>query len=146
MKKTISYILLILWMLIIFYLSHQPGDVSGDISGSIIYKFFEIIYNVLNIDKTNLINFVEIVHNPIRELMHMFEYFILAILFMNVLREYNIKNISIICLMICFIYASTDEIHQAFVPNRTFQYLDILMDSIGILIGTFISNKIIFKD
>ena len=146
MKKTVSYILLIIWMIVIFYFSNQPGNISGDISGGIIYKTLEFIYNLFSVDTSNLEQLVEILHNPLRESMHMFEYFILAILIINVLKQYNIKNKIIISIMLCFTYAATDEIHQLFIPNRTFQYFDILMDIIGGIIGTLIANKILIKD
>jgi len=32
-------------------------------------------------------------------------------------------------------YALTDEIHQIFIPGRAFQWLDLVMDSLGILLG-----------
>lgn len=144
MKKIISYILLIIWLLVIFYLSNQIGDVSGSESSGIIYNILNNIYNLFNIDKTNLINIVQQINNPLRELMHMLEYLVLAVLTINVLKQSNTKeNIIIISIMFCFIYATSDEIHQLFVPGRAFEYFDIFMDTLGAVIGSIIGNKII---
>lgn len=38
-------------------------------------------------------------------------------------------------LIICVIYGLTDEIHQIFVPGRAFQVSDLVMDSVGSIIG-----------
>lgn len=132
-KKIISYLLLLFWMGVIFYLSNQTGSVSGTESGHILYNILSFLH-ISNIDSV-----IEIIHNPIRECMHAFEYFILGILVMNVLINNNIKNnIIIISVSLCFIYAITDEIHQVFVPNRTFEYLDIFLDLVGSLLGSYL--------
>ena len=46
-KKIISWVLLIVWMLIIFFMSHQPGDVSSSQS-DLVLKLFRIIGIELN--------------------------------------------------------------------------------------------------
>jgi VanZ family protein len=137
-KKIISYLLLIFWMYVIFYLSNQTGTVSGLESSHILYNVLSF-FHISNIDSV-----IEIIHNPLRECMHAFEYFILSILVINILNQYNIKkNIIIITVCLCFIYAVTDEIHQIFVPNRTFEYLDITLDLIGALLGSYLFEMII---
>ncbi len=99
---------------------------------------------MLNIDNSNLESFVKHIHGPLREVMHMLEYFVLGILIINILKQYKIKyNLVILSIMLCFIYATTDEIHQVFVPGRSFQYFDILMDMIGAILGSLLANKII---
>lgn len=147
MKKVISYILLITWLFLIFYLSNQPGDISGGESSSIIYHFFEVIYNIFHISKDNINSVVELLHNPIRELMHFLEYLVLSFLVMNVLKQNNIKeNIILVSIIFSFIYAVTDEIHQVFIPGRTFEYLDILLDTLGSILGSIIGYKIFWKE
>lgn len=44
----------------------------------------------------------------------------------------------------CILYAISDEIHQYFVPNRYFDPYDILMDSIGVVLG-FIAFFILYS-
>ena len=45
------------------------------------------------------------------------------------------------------LYALTDEFHQLFVPGRAFSFIDVLIDSGGVLIGILLSIAIfaIFK-
>lgn len=75
----------------------------------------------------------------VRKTAHIFEYFILGILMLNVLRYYCNLNFKLVNLsvILCILYACTDEIHQLFVPGRTGKITDVLIDSIGIILGSF---------
>ena len=146
MKKIISYILLIFWMIVIFLLSHQTSDISGGASGSLIYDTLYFICNIFSINTVNLNEFIEIIHEPVREAMHALEYLILGILTINALYQSEIrKNIIIISIIFCFAYSLIDEIHQIFIDGRTFQLFDLFMDAIGYIIGTYFSKILIFK-
>ena len=54
----------------------------------------------------------------------------------------SIKNKSVIIysLLICFVYACTDEFHQYFVDGRYCSFIDVLIDSIGSLISILLLN------
>lgn len=132
MKKIIYSILLILWLIVIFNFSNQNGVISGGNSSGIIYSTLDIIYNIFNISKDNIYEVLSIIHNPIRECAHVFEYFVLAFLTFKTLESFNIKeNKYIITILFCFLSASLDEIHQLFIVGRAFEYYDILMDTLG---------------
>lgn len=142
MKKIIYFIFLILWMVLIFILSHQTGNISGGNSGSIIETIMNVIYSIFNISKDNINEVIMLLHNPIRECAHVFEYFILGFLIFKNLENFNVNNKYMTTILCGFIFASFDEIHQLFIIGRTFQYFDILMDMLGIcLIIIIIYNK-----
>jgi len=126
-KKTISWILLISWAFIIFFLSNQSGELSSNESQ-------EIINYVINSNE----DILNMIHNPLREFMHFFEYFIFGILLYNVFLNYNVKEKIIASILISFIYILTDEIHQTFIPGRTFELLDIGLDLAGSIVGIYI--------
>jgi VanZ family protein len=67
---------------------------------------------------------------------HLIEYAFLAFLLSFAILK---KKLVII---IAYLYAISDEIHQSFTPGRTPRFQDTLIDLIGILIGLFIFNKI----
>lgn len=135
MKKVIYSILLISWLVVIFIFSNQNGAISGGNSSEIIYSTLDIIYNLFNIPKDSLYEILELIHNPIRECAHVFEYFVLSFLTFKTLENYNIKeNKYIITILFCFIASSLDEIHQLFIINRSFEYYDILMDMLGCIL------------
>ena len=132
MKKVIYLLLLFFWMILIYTLSNQTGDISGGSSEGIIKSTLEIIYSIFNLPKDNISEVVQILHNPIRECAHAFEYFILGLLTFKNLENFNIKNKYIITLIFCSIFSFLDEFHQLFVNGRTFQIIDITIDMMGI--------------
>lgn len=151
MKKIIAWVLVILWMILIFFLSDMTGERSHNISEGTIENVVTDVVNTtnnLNITKKsdnqkNIIkNTSEVLNYIIRKLLHMLEYFILYILLFNAFKNYNInnKNIIIYSCLLCFIYSCSDEIHQLF-RERTGHFSDCIIDMIGVLIGYKIKNK-----
>ena len=68
----------------------------------------------------------------LNSLLHIAEYTLFSFLVAFGFR-YKAKDIYLIIFPILF--ALTDEIHQYFVPNRYFDFYDILMDAIGVFLG-----------
>lgn len=132
-RKALSWLVVILWMSLIFYLSHQPVSKSNKLSKEITGKISEIVEQVepnrkINLGKTNHI---------IRKNAHFFAYLILGVLVSNGLRSsgvigYRVMNIA---LLICILFAISDEIHQLFVPGRGGQVKDVIIDSAGSIVG-----------
>ena len=133
-QKIISVILLISWLILIFSFSNQPGDISLSSSNGIIDlidKFFKFLNLNLDIKELSFISFL------VRKCAHMFLYFILYFLSYYVMYQFNISKRYLFSFIFCIFYATSDEIHQLFVPNRSFQVTDILIDSFGSLISLF---------
>ena len=91
-------------------------------------------------------SFVEKLNMPLRKCIHASVYFVLSILIFNCLKITKIKNwkISVSSVILSFAYACTDEIHQIFVSGRTGQWIDVLIDTFGAILGVIVIN-IIFK-
>jgi len=68
---------------------------------------------------------------------HVFVYAVLAFLVVRALAHHldYLPRLFWIAFAVTLLYGISDEIHQVFVPGRGFQYLDILMDGVGALIG-----------
>ena len=127
MKKVISILLTIIWMIVIFMLSNQ-NSIETNNTTNIVYKIFGIENNSV------------IVFNLIRKLAHLIEYLILGLLVYNMLKNFNISNVIICSILICIIYSCTDEIHQLFIQGRECKITDCLIDVFGSSIGIFIYN------
>lgn len=132
MKKQLSIILVLIWMIIIFIMSSFDATESANQSNYIV----NIISNVLNINNIELLNLI------IRKLAHYIEYLILGILVINMFIKNNIPQSYLISIIFCIIYAISDEIHQLFVPGRACQIKDILIDSIGSITGIYLYKLI----
>lgn len=47
--------------------------------------------------------------------------------------------------LICFVYALSDEFHQVFTPQRSPQIFDIAVDMVGVIISTLLWSTILPK-
>lgn len=139
MKKFIKTSLFILWLCLIYYFSSQTGTVSGGLSDRVL----RWIADILRISDVN--TFVSNFSFLIRKTAHFSEYFILFILTYECFKEYKIKNILIISIIFCVIYAGFDEYHQLFVNGRSGQFTDVLIDSSGSLVSSLIWHKLFKK-
>ena len=128
MKKKINLILLILWMIFIFIMSSFNSNDSSSQSGFIV----NVLNCIFKIDNVEILTFI------IRKLAHITEYFILSILMINCLKDSKIKNIFIIAILLSILYSCTDEIHQLFISGRSGSIIDVMIDSIGIILGIYI--------
>ncbi|HHX62265.1 MAG TPA: VanZ family protein [Epulopiscium sp.] len=141
LKTIFPWLLVILWMAVIFYLSHQPATQSSHLSSGVA----ELIMNILEkITPSGMIDF-ELFHHFVRKNAHFFAYLILGILVVNAIKKD--KGISIpAAALICILYAASDEFHQTFIPGRAGQLMDVLIDSSGSIVGILLYKSIdIFK-
>ncbi len=122
MKLLFKSILLILWMGIIFYFSHQSGHESAE-SSQFIIRYFKV--NLIFGQYTSLV---------IRKAAHVFEYFILSLLFYQLLKDF-FKHPVFFSIFYSFLYACTDEIHQLYVINRGPNIYDVLIDTVGAILA-----------
>ena len=128
----ISWVLVVICMGIIFFLSAQNGEESSDLSGSFVMALLKGLGIVID-------------EGILRSIAHCLEFMGLSVLIFNaVYVTWFLKITPIIAFLGTVLYAITDEIHQIFVPERAFQISDILVDSTGALIGV-IASFIILK-
>lgn len=129
MKKRITLILLIIVNLFIWINSLMPGNVSSEQSNFIVNLIYPLFKNILT---KNDLSFY------IRKLAHLTEFLILGLLLSYYLTLKNVKYKYIITLIYGIIVAIIDETIQYFIPNRTCQITDVLIDSVGVIIGLLI--------
>lgn len=152
-SKKVFLILMFLWMFLIFFYSSRPADISEQDSGRIgvwLGRMFVPGFEEWPEDKQE--EFAGRVDHPIRKTAHVTEYAILGILVAGVCapekRKYNSKTQVIkkerenyfvrrlvLPWLIAAAYAATDEFHQLFVPGRSGQISDVILDSVGALAG-----------
>ncbi|MPW27203.1 VanZ family protein [Alkalibaculum sp. M08DMB] len=135
-KKTVtivSWIGVIIWMSLIFYLSSQQATQSAQLSTGITEKIINIIQKYIPNYNVDILSFNSI----IRKNAHLIAYFILGVLLINAISRNRIIGFKAyaLALLICILYAISDEIHQLYVPGRSGEIRDVLIDSIGSSIG-----------
>lgn len=140
MKKVLSIILLIFWLAVIFMFSNQPAKKSESLSDNTTVKIIEISSNVTKkeYNEKDIKNIVKKYRFLIRKTAHFTLYFILGLIVYFVLLSFGIRNRFLTSVLICLFYASSDEIHQMFVSQRTAKILDVFIDTFGAFIAVFL--------
>ncbi len=137
-RKVIKIILVLLWMVMIFLLSNEEAVKSSKKSDGLIIRSVELFTGKsLSVqEKEKVLKYLVF---PVRKCAHLSLYLILGILVISLLREYMVINTKLVLLslLICFLYACSDEIHQLFVPGRSGEVRDVLIDILGASLGVF---------
>ncbi|MFQ3675143.1 MAG: VanZ family protein [Endomicrobiia bacterium] len=91
--------------------------------------------------KISVLEFWDIV---LRKLAHITEFAILTFLYYRAINKNNEPQKFMNHfwpIFLTLVFAITDEIHQHFVPGRVCSWKDVLIDSVGILVGSFVYLK-----
>ncbi|MFX3628632.1 MAG: VanZ family protein [Ectobacillus sp.] len=133
MRKCFSWIYVLLWMVLIFYLSSQPATMSNKLSTGITEMIVEKVEQIAPDMEFDIRAFNHIV----RKNAHFFIYLVLGVLVANALKRSGVQGYRRIglALLICVLYAISDETHQLFVPGRGAQVKDVFIDSSGASVG-----------
>ena len=138
-KKLIElaiYILLTFGCVVtIFLLSAQEAEVSSRNSLGVLTAVTEIISDVfhISVDEDQISN----VHNFFRKMAHFSIYAVLSVFAYNMFRQLIEKKklIFIVTFIFCVTVAISDEIHQIFIPGRSAEIRDVLIDTLGVCVG-----------
>ena len=135
MKKIIKIMLVIFWMGVIFTFSNQKATDSTKLSDGFIKN---TIVKLFHIDDPEVIQNMT---KPVRKAAHFTIYLILGILVINCFDKKDEDTI-INALLICFLYAVGDEVHQVFVDGRSAEFIDVIIDTLGSILGIFIHKRV----
>ncbi len=137
-KRFLYVIPVILWMIFIFYMSAKDGQDSSSLSGGIAEKVGGLIEKLRNDTPAGEIRFIAAFETIMRKLAHMAEYGILYGFVLLAVKKISLDSKIIynyvFSLVICFLYACTDEFHQLFVQGRHGSILDVWIDMGGVIL------------
>ena len=119
---------------LIFMFSSQDSGASEEVSIGFAGMLFEKLFGP---------EFAESANHFIRKCAHFSIYLALGFCVRGAFSKSNADitaiSASLFSALVCFLYASSDEIHQYFVPGRSCSVLDVLLDTFGALCGILIS-------
>ena len=143
--RAILIILLIGTFSIIFGFSNQDSKKSGGLSQKVAEFVVRFVPNLEQLEQEQKTVITDRIESVIRKIAHFTIYTLVGFLLMSLMCTYKLKQLDQIStsLIIGVIYASTDEIHQAFIPGRGPQITDVMLDSLGVLTGIFISLLVV---
>lgn len=124
-----------LWMGLIFYMSAQPATQSQQMSKGVVEVVVQTVERVAPSVAQQLD--IRYLHHIIRKNAHFIIYLVLGVLVINAL---NVSGIDgrrgiVLALSICILYAISDEVHQLFVPGRSGEVRDVIIDTAGSSVG-----------
>ena len=133
----------ILWMGLIFSFSAETAEASGETSESVLEQILRILdadFETYSAEESEAV--LERYSRLIRKTAHFCIYTVLgflissALTFQNrIFRTLSQRNVFLFSLSAGSAYAVSDEIHQYFVPGRSCQISDMMLDSAGVLLG-----------
>ncbi|MBS6643963.1 MAG: VanZ family protein [Clostridiaceae bacterium] len=145
LKKLLLLAAVIGWMMAIFSFSAEPADESTQMS----HETGKIVARILNRDFSDWslesqTSYVERIDFAVRKSAHALEYALLGLLLFLAAFEWSDylkkcgwlgKHLGLMAWLAGICYAASDELHQYFVPGRSCQFTDVLLDSAGVLAG-----------
>lgn len=145
-RHLILPVLLIFQMCFIFIMSsfgHNSSDAQSNLFVDFIAQNFPHVRHGL---ENNLISLSTLIF-LVRKTAHFTEYAILGALFYLNFRQLPKLNRHpkkiLLPIIFSFLYACTDEIHQIFVPSRSAQFRDILIDTLGASFGCLLIRTLL---
>ena len=118
---------------LIFVFGGQSGEDSGAFSGKIA-EILHVVFPFLGDD-------LDAIHFAVRKLAHFSIFLLLGVFAFQFLATIPIKwGLRIgICILFIALYAVSDEVHQFFTDGRSMMVFDMLVDTAGGTLGTFVS-------
>lgn len=136
----LSLLLVLSIMIMIFCFSAQPADLSSQTSGRFTEWMIKLLFpdfKVLDPIRQEEIRSVMTV--LVRKTAHATEYTMLGLSLMlhlnELVKKRGLRNPRFMSFLIGVLYAASDEIHQIYVPGRSGELKDVLLDSAGVLLG-----------
>lgn len=140
-ERIISWTMVIIMMTVIFIFSAKTANASEQMSMGVtqwISKLLGIRLAKAGKFGSSLYETLPVIDHYVRKSAHFMEYALLAVLVFRALQiDLKTKKICLFAATwaVCSFYAATDELHQFFVPGRSCQIRDVLIDSAGALTG-----------
>ena len=138
MKKNIWTLAVLQWMCLTFWFSAKTADESAHMSRSVGYLAGELfVEDFREWTPQQQDAFAEWIDHFVRKSAHATEYAVLGILFGGMYASWGLwgRKHFLLAAGSGILYAATDEFHQLFVPGRSGQLSDVLLDSCGVLAG-----------
>jgi len=128
-------------MLMIFLFSAKPADNSNESSKTIanLVLNISVSFNIIDepLQETEREYTLDKINHVVRKMAHFMEFAVLAatVEFHNWIHKRKGVHLILLSIGITVLYAVSDEFHQLFVPGRSGEVKDVLIDSAGASTG-----------
>lgn len=139
-KKYLAWIPAIAMAIIIFCFSAQPADQSTETSDFVsrLLLWIGTRIGLFSGEPEQYAGMLEAMSMPVRKCAHISEYAVFHVTILYALYQWGLRGRKWLTagFFLVFFYACTDEIHQLFVPGRSGQFTDVMIDCIGAVLIT----------
>ena len=140
--RVVLVVLILAVMAGIFLLSNETRDESTETSDVFVNPIIKLFYPDFDeLDATQQYTILRDFSVLIRTGAHYFEYLVLGALCVGLALTFKSERLPLYILIplgVGALYAISDEIHQHFVPGRSCQVSDMIIDTCGALTGILI--------
>lgn len=132
----ISWLMVIGWMLLIVSFSSDPADISDRKSQAVLERVEPAVEKMEESLKIQIADNGRL-HFYVRKNAHMFNYFVLAVLMATCLRMSGVRGYRsyLIAYIVVTLFSAVDEYYQTFIPGRSGEVRDVLVDNVGVVMG-----------
>lgn len=148
-KPIIYCTLTLFFMTVIFSFSAYPAESSSAMSSPIAEGIVELLYPAFDgMSTDDQLSLLDTWSFIVRKGAHFTEYTLLGLLLalsfgslrsvrtnQTTLNAFLYSKLPLFAFIAGAVYASSDELHQCFVPGRSGQLSDVLLDSVGVAAG-----------
>ena len=140
-KTIVKGLLCFIWLGIIFYNGTRQGEISQRSSKEVV----KVVSRFINIPSTTVdtpsAKFKSL-NYYVRKNGHFFEYLILSVLLCAVVRQFKLYKSSeiLLLLFLLLLFPVIDEFIQKYIPGRTSNTFDIIIDFCGGILGMVVSK------
>jgi len=138
----VAWTAVILWMAFIFSMSAEPAVESDKTSGGVAELILKIfVPDFEELSSAERAEMVDGIQHAVRKSAHFCGYTLMGILLCIAFSGHFERNRHILpsAFLVGALYAASDELHQRFVPGRSGEIRDVLLDSAGVATGILIS-------
>ena len=138
--RVILIVLLIATFVRIFCFSSQDGEKSSSVSRKVTTAVTQNVKKIQDMDSKERELTLNKIEHVIRKIAHFSIYTLVGILMMALMSTYDISKRKqiLISILVGIMYATSDEIHQYFIPGRSAMVTDVLIDTAGVCLGVLI--------
>lgn len=137
-NRLILFALSFVWLFILFYFSGQTGAVSNRLSRSIAQILLRVLQNPFFEVPLDL----GMINNALRDIAHFLVYFVLAIIMFVIYKQFKATKhyAAVLTIGTGMLIGISDELYQMFIPGRTSEWLDVLINILGICTAVAFMN------
>lgn len=139
--KTLALLFFGGWMLLIIWFSAQPAVESKGLSQMVVQALVDLLTTLLPVAQSAKEQQLLVLHlhGFVRKVAHGVNYFVLGCLAYQAFRLHSRSRnktwLVAAAMLFCTVFAVLDELHQVYVPGRSGELRDVLIDSGSALAG-----------